>query len=89
MGWGDVAWIAIARTFALGSAVFIMARLAGLKGSQAISCTLLGSFKNLGLAAAVSLLLFSPAAGLPAAFCVLAESAFFILLASRDHAILK
>ncbi|MBK7386153.1 MAG: hypothetical protein IPI63_05290 [Methanothrix sp.] len=89
MGWGDVAWIAIARTFALGSAVLIMARLAGLKESQAISCTLLGSFKNLGLAAAVSLLLFSPAAGLPAAFCVLAESAFFILLASRDHAILK
>lgn len=78
-GW-SVAWISIARTFAVGLAVFILARSAGLKSSQAISLTLLGSFKNLGLAAAVSLLLFGPAAGLPAAFCVIAETAFFILL---------
>ena len=78
-GW-IVAWISIARTFAVGLAVFILARSAGLKSSQAISLTLLGSFKNLGLAAAVSLLLVGPAAGLPAAFCVLAETAFFILL---------
>ena len=77
---GIVAWISIARTFVLGLAVFILARSIGLKSSQAISYTLLGSFKNLGLAAAVSLLLFGPAAGLPAAFCVLAETAFFILL---------
>ena len=78
-GW-SVAWISIARTFAVGLAVFILARSAGLKSSQAISLTLLGSFKNLGLAAAVSLLLFGPAAGLPAAFCTLAETAFFIVL---------
>ena len=78
-GW-SVAWISIARTFAVGLAVFILARSAGLKSSQAISLTLLGSFKNLGLAAAVSLLLVGPAAGLPAAFCVLAETVFFILL---------
>lgn len=77
---GSVAWISIARTFVPGLAVFILARSIGLKSSQAISYTLLGSFKNLGLAAAVSLLLFGPAAGLPAAFCVLAETAFFILL---------
>ena len=78
-GW-SVAWISIARTFAVGLAVLILARSAGLKSSQAISYTLLGSFKNLGLAAAVSLLLFGPAAGLPAAFCALAETAFFIVL---------
>ncbi|WP_348304715.1 hypothetical protein [Methanothrix sp.] len=78
-GW-SVAWVSIARTFAVGLAVFILARSAGLTSSQAISLTLLGSFKNLGLAAAVSLLLVGPAAGLPAAFCVLAETAFFILL---------
>ena len=77
---GSVAWISIARTFAVGLAVLILARSAGLKSSQAISYTLLGSFKNLGLAAAVSLLLFGPAAGLPAAFCTLAETAFFIVL---------
>ena len=77
---GSVAWISIARTFGLGLAVFILARSAGLNREHSISYTLLGSFKNLGLAAAVSLLLFGPAAGLPAAFCVLAETAFFIFL---------
>jgi BASS family bile acid:Na+ symporter len=78
--WRSVAWISIARTFAVGLAVLILARSAGLKSSQATSYTLLGSFKNLGLAASVSLLLFGPAAGLPAAFCTLAETAFFIVL---------
>lgn len=77
---GSVAWISIARTFAVGLAVFILARGFGLNKSQAISYTLLGSFKNLGLAAAISLMLFGPAAGVPAAFCVLTETAFFILL---------
>lgn len=77
---GSVAWISIARTFGLGLAVFILARSIGLNREHSISYTLLGSFKNLGLAAAVSLLLFGPAAGLPAAFCVLAETAFFIFL---------
>ena len=77
---GSVVWISFARTFAVGLAVYVLARSAGLDKEHSISYTLLGSFKNLGLAAAVSLLLFGPASGLPAAFCVIAETAFFILL---------
>lgn len=81
--WSDgesAAWISFARTFAVGLAVYVLARSAGLNREHSVSYTLLGSFKNLGLAAAVSLMLFGPAAGLPAAFCVIAETAFFILL---------
>ena len=79
-GSAAVAAIALARTFAIGLAIYIVALLAGQSRSKAISYTLLGSYKNLGLAAAVSLMLFGPAASLPAAFAVLAETAFFILL---------
>lgn len=80
-GSAAMAAIALARTFAIGLAIYIAAILASQSRSKAISYTLLGSYKNLGLAAAVSLMLFGPAAGLPAAFAVLAETAFFILLA--------
>jgi len=79
-GSASVAAIALERTFAIGLIIFAAAILAGQRRSKAISYTLLGSYKNLGLAAAVSLMLFGPAAGLPSAFAVLAETAFFILL---------
>ena len=82
--WGDigsVSWISLARTLGIGLAVYMAARLAGQDRSHAISYTLLGSYKNLGLAAAVSLMLFGPEAGVPAAVWVLAETGFFILLA--------
>jgi predicted Na+-dependent transporter len=77
---GSVSWIALARTLGIGAAIYAAARLAGSDRSHAISYTLLGSYKNLGLAAAVSLTLFGPEAGIPAAFSVLAETGFFILL---------
>ena len=77
---GSVSWIALARTLGIGSAIYAAARLGGSDRSHAISYTLLGSYKNLGLAAAVSLTLFGPEAGIPAAFSVLAETGFFILL---------
>lgn len=82
--WGDiggVSWIALARTLGIGLSVYIAARLIGSDRSHAISYTLLGSYKNLGLAAAVSMMLFGPEAGIPAALCVLAETGFFILMA--------
>ncbi|MDD1748703.1 MAG: bile acid:sodium symporter [Methanothrix sp.] len=79
-GSAAVAAIVLARTFAIGLAIYAVALLAGQSRSRAISYTLLGSYKNLGLAAAVSLMLFGPAASLPAAYAVLAETAFFILL---------
>ena len=77
---GSVSWIVLARTLGIGSAIYAAARLAGQDRSHAISYTLLGSYKNLGLAAAVSLALFGPEAGIPAAFSVLAETGFFIFL---------
>ena len=82
--WGDigsVSWIALARTLGIGLAIYIASRLVGSDRSHAISYTLLGTYKNLGLAAAVSLMLFGPEAGVPAAICVLAETGFFILMA--------
>lgn len=82
--WGDmgtVSWIALARTLGIGLAIYMAARLAGQDRSHTISYTLLGSYKNLGLAAALSLMLFGPEAGVPAAISVLAETGFFILLA--------
>ena len=74
-------WIALARTLGIGAAIYAAALLSGQDRSHAISYTLLGSYKNLGLAAAVSLTLFGPEAGIPAAFSALAETGFFILLA--------
>ena len=82
--WGDigsVSWIALARTFGIGLAIYAAAKLAGQDRRRAISYTLLGSYKNLGLAAVISLTLFGPESGIPAAICVLTETGFFILLA--------
>ncbi len=82
--WGDigsVSWIALARTLGIGLAIYAAARVAGSDRQHAISYTLLGSYKNLGLAAVISLALFGPEAGIPAAISVLAETGFFILLA--------
>lgn len=83
---GAVASIALLRTFGIGAAVYIIAMLAGVSGPRRISYTLLGSFKNLGLAAAVSLVLFGPGAGVPAAVSIFAETAFYILLVATDRA---
>ena len=81
----SVALIAIARTFVIGAAVYICARLAGVEVHKRISYTLFASFKNLGMAAAVSLVLFGPKAGIPAAVCILAETAFYILFAALSR----
>jgi len=86
---GGVAFIAIIRTFAIGSVVYLLARSAGISPERRISYTLLSSYKNLGLAAAISVMLFGPEAGIPAAICILAENGFFILLdMARNRAIL-
>jgi BASS family bile acid:Na+ symporter len=82
----SVALIAIARTFVIGVAVYLCARLVGVEVQKRISYTLFASFKNLGMAAAVSLVLFGPKAGIPAAVCILAETSFYILFAAlRRH----
>lgn len=81
----SVALIAIIRTFVIGAAVYLCARLVGVEVQKRISYTLFASFKNLGMAAAVSLVLFGPRAGIPAAVCILAETAFYILFAAMHR----
>lgn len=82
-----VAVIALVRTFVVGTAVYLVSLMTGVSGPQRISYTLFGSYKNLGLAAAVAVALFGPEAAVPAAVCILAETGFYILLAaSRNRA---
>jgi len=79
---GGVLLVALARTFASGAAVYALSALAGVARPQRIAYTLFGSFKNLGLTAAVALLLFGPRAAVPAAVCILTETGFYILLSA-------
>ena len=74
--------IAFARTFLSGAVVYAGATLAGIDRPQRIAYTLFASFKNLGLAATVALLLIGPRAGIPAAVCILTETSFYILLSA-------
>ena len=84
-----VALITFVRTFVIGAVVYFIASLAGEVVEKKISYTLFASFKNLGMAAAVSLVLFGPKAGIPAAVCILAETSFYIFFAAlRHHGIL-
>lgn len=84
-----VALIAFVRTFVIGAVVYFIASLAGDEVEKRISYTLFASFKNLGMAVAVSLVLFGPKAGIPAAVCILAETSFYIIFAAlRHHGIL-
>ncbi len=78
----SVASIAIARTFGIGAAVYIASSISRVAFPRRISYTLFGSYKNLGLAAAVAVVLFGPEAGVPAAVCILTETGFYILLAA-------
>jgi BASS family bile acid:Na+ symporter len=74
--------IAFVRTFASGAIVYAASALAGVERPQRVALTLFGSFKNLGLAATVALLLFGPRAAVPAAVCILTETGFYILLSA-------
>lgn len=81
-GVAGVLLIAFARTFASGAIVYVASALAGFEHPQRVALTLFGSFKNLGLAATVALLLFGPRAAVPAAVCILTETSFYILLSA-------
>jgi BASS family bile acid:Na+ symporter len=77
-----VALIALARTFGIGLVVYIISSRAGFSIPRRISHTLFASYKNLGLAAAASLVIFGPQAAIPSAVCILAETGFYIFLAA-------
>lgn len=88
-GISSTASIALARTFGMGIAVYLASFVAGASPSQRISFTLFSSYKNLGLAAAVSLVIFGPKAAIPSAVCILAETGFYIFLAAAFRPGLK
>ncbi|KQC12910.1 MAG: hypothetical protein PHW55_06350 [Methanothrix sp.] len=81
-GVAGVLLVAFARTFASGAAVYAASAATGVEHPQRVAYTLFGSFKNLGLAATVALLLFGPRAAVPAAVCILTETGFYILLSA-------
>ncbi|OPY47656.1 MAG: hypothetical protein A4E47_00173 [Methanosaeta sp. PtaU1.Bin028] len=77
----DAGLIAVARTFLTGAVAFLILGALGSDRETRITLTLFGSYKNLGLTAAMALLIFGQRAAIPAAVCALAETAFYITLA--------
>jgi BASS family bile acid:Na+ symporter len=73
-----VSSIAFLRTFVSGHLVDLLSRLAGTDRGRRMSYVLFGSFKNLGLAAAITLVLFNERAAIPAAVTIPFEILFFI-----------
>jgi BASS family bile acid:Na+ symporter len=73
-----VSSIAFLRTFVSGHLVDLLSRLAGTDRGRRMGYVLFGSFKNLGLAAAITLVLFNERAAIPAAVTIPFEILFFI-----------
>jgi len=73
-----VSLIAFLRTFVSGHIVDLFSRLAGTGRERRMSYVLFGSFKNLGLAAAIAIVLFNERAAIPAAVAIPFELLFFI-----------
>ena len=73
-----VASVAFLRTFLSGHLVDLLSRLTGIDRNRRMSYVLFGSFKNLGLAAAIAIFLFNERAAIPAAVAIPFEILFFI-----------
>jgi len=73
-----VSLIAFLRTFVSGHIVDLFSRLVGTGRERRMSYVLFGSFKNLGLAAAIAIVLFNERAAIPAAVTIPFELLFFI-----------
>jgi BASS family bile acid:Na+ symporter len=73
-----VSAIAILRTFVSGHLIDFLSRLLKVDQKRRVSYVLFGSYKNLGLAAAISLLLFNERAAIPAAITTLFEFLFLL-----------
>jgi BASS family bile acid:Na+ symporter len=73
-----VSSIAFLRTFVSGHIVDLLSRLVGTGRERRMSYVLFGSFKNLGLAAAIAIVLFNERAAIPAAVTIPFELLFFI-----------
>jgi BASS family bile acid:Na+ symporter len=70
--------IAFLRTFVSGHLINLFSKLAGMDRERRMSYVLFGSFKNLGLAAAIAIVLFNERAAIPAAVTIPFEILFFI-----------
>jgi BASS family bile acid:Na+ symporter len=70
--------IAFLRTFVSGHLIDLLCRLFGTDRERRMSYVLFGSFKNLGLAAAISIILFNDRAAIPAAVTIPFELIFFV-----------
>ncbi len=73
-----VSAIAFLRTFVSGHLLDLLLRGLGVDPKRRISYVLFGSYKNLGLAAAISIVLFNERAAIPAAIATLFEFLFLI-----------
>lgn len=73
-----VSSIAFLRTFVSGHLIDFFSKLAGVDRERRMSYVLFGSFKNLGLAAAIAIVLFNERAAIPAAVTIPFEILFFI-----------
>ena len=73
-----VSLIAFLRTFVSGHLVDLFSRFVGTDRERRMSYVLFGSFKNLGLAAAISVVLFNERTAIPSAVTIPFEILFFI-----------
>lgn len=74
---------AFIRTFGIGSIILWMLGRRGVPDERKKALTLFGSYKNLGLTAAVAMVLISQRAAIPAAICIPFEIAWLITLKAR------
>jgi BASS family bile acid:Na+ symporter len=73
-----VSSVAFLRTFVSGHLVDLFSRLTGIDRERRMSYVLFGSFKNLGLAATITIVLFNERAAIPAAVAIPFEILFFV-----------
>jgi len=73
-----VSLIAFLRTFVSGHLIYFVSKITGTDRQRRMSYVLFGSFKNLGLAAAIAIVLFNERAAIPAAVTIPFEILFFI-----------
>jgi BASS family bile acid:Na+ symporter len=73
-----VSSIAFLRTFVSGHLVDLFSRLTGIDRQRRMSYVLFGSFKNLGVAASIAILLFNERAAIPSAVTIPFELIFFV-----------
>jgi len=73
-----VSLIAFLRTFVSGHLVDLFSRLFGVDRERRMSYVLFGSFKNLGVTAAIAIVLFNDRAAIPAAVTIPFELIFFV-----------